>query len=83
VENQGIVRTTLQAMLMSSDNPGAGRGIYLLPAWPQGRDVSFRLHAPHGTVVECQYAAGCLAKLTVTPTARRVDLVLPLWLRAC
>jgi alpha-L-fucosidase 2 len=61
----------LQSMLMQAD----GDRIMLLPAWPRDWDVSFRLHAPRRTVVECEVTAGRVIRLNVTPTSRRVDVV--------
>eukprot|EP01051_Picozoa_sp_SAG22_P004761 SAG22_NODE_263_length_13359_cov_3.396531_13_plen_202_part_00 len=81
MENQGIVRTTIQQLLLATDNPGHGRGIYLLPTWPAGRDVAFKLHAPLGTTVEVDYKDGKLVALTVTPAARKADVVLPAFLQ--
>ena len=63
--------TTLQTMLLQSD----GKKIYVLPAWPKKWDVSFKLHAPYNTTVEGKFKAGKLEKLTVTPEARRKDVV--------
>ena len=80
MENQGIVRTTVQKMLLTADNPGHGKKIYVLPAWPQGRDVSFKLHAPLQTTVELEYKAGKIGRLVVTPAARKGDVVLPSFL---
>ena len=62
----------VQAMLLQSD----GRKIYLLPAWPQGWDCEFRLHAPHQTVVEGKIRNGKLEHWQVTPESRRKDVEL-------
>ncbi len=62
---------TLQHMLLQYE----GRKIYLLPAWPEGWDVEFRLHAPFDTTVEGKVEAGKLTDLKVTPEARRSDLI--------
>ncbi|QOI99358.1 MAG: hypothetical protein HRU70_02170 [Phycisphaeraceae bacterium] len=51
--------------------------ILLLPAWPAGWDVSFRLHAPGRTVVEVEYRGGRVERLEVTPASRRGDVVMP------
>ncbi|MEI6175345.1 MAG: DUF5703 domain-containing protein [Verrucomicrobiota bacterium] len=51
--------------------------ILLLPAWPKDWDVSFKLHAPHGTTVECVYRGGKIEKLEVLPKERRKDITLP------
>jgi hypothetical protein len=61
----------LQTMLLQWD----GRKLLLFPAWPKGWDVEFRLHAPMGTTVEGVYRGGKVEKLTVTPAARKKDLV--------
>lgn len=66
------VMLTLQMMVMQTD----GDHIYLLPAWPKEWSVSFKLHAPHKTVVEGVYRDGKLQKLTVTPAEREKDIVL-------
>lgn len=64
----------LQEMLMQT----TGDKIYLLPAWPKGWDVDFKLNAPKNTVVECVYKNGKIEKLVVTPEARKADIVLML-----
>lgn len=63
----------LQEMLLQAD----GDRIFLLPAWPSDIDVSFRLYAPHHTLVECEYRKGKIVNLNVTPQERMADLVLP------
>ena len=67
----GVLLKTLQSMLMQTD----GRKVYLLPAWPKGWDVDFRLHAPLQTVIEGEYRNGKLQSLRVTPESRRADVV--------
>jgi hypothetical protein len=62
---------TLQSMLLQSD----GKKIYLLPAWPENWDVSFKLCANDNTTVECVYRNGKVQSLTVTPKSRRADVV--------
>lgn len=44
----------VQEMLMQT----VGDKIYLLPAWPKEWNVSFKLHAPGNTVVECVWKTG-------------------------
>jgi alpha-L-fucosidase 2 len=66
----------LQRMLLQADD---GR-ILLLPSWPKPWDVRFRLHAPQQTIVEGELIGGTLRSLTVTPEARRADVILPDWL---
>ena len=61
----------LQSMLLQCD----GAKIYLLPAWPEDWDVSFKLHAAANTTVECDYRDGKVQSLKVTPEARRADVV--------
>lgn len=46
-----------------------------LPAWPKGKDVMFKLHAPDNTTVEVEYIGGKLKKLEVCPKHRRKDVV--------
>ncbi len=67
----GVLLKTLQSMLMQTD----GRRIYLLPAWPNGWDVDFRLHAPLQTVIEGTCRDGRLQSLKVVPESRRADVV--------
>ena len=64
---------TVQRMLLQCDD-GA---IRVLPCWPKHWDVSFRLHAPQRTVVECDYRGGKIVRLEVTPAERRSAVVLP------
>lgn len=67
----GVLLKTFQAMLMQTD----GRKIFLLPAWPKGWDVEFKLHAPLRTVIEGEYRDGTIRSLTVTPESRRTDVI--------
>jgi len=60
-------------MLLQAD----GDKIRLLPAWPKDGDVSFKLHAPKNTTVECVYRKGRIESLKVTPEARRKDVIMP------
>jgi alpha-L-fucosidase 2 len=64
------IMLTLQDMLLQAD----GDKIFLLPAWPKDWDVSFKLRAPGNTLIECDYRAGKLQKLKVTPESRRKDV---------
>lgn len=61
----------LQSMLLQSD----GNKIFLLPAWPEDWDVSFKLKAPHNTTVVCEYRNGRVERLEVTPKSRLKDVV--------
>ncbi|MDR0541207.1 MAG: DUF5703 domain-containing protein [Dysgonamonadaceae bacterium] len=49
----------LQEMLLQID----GNNALLLPAWPAGWDVHFKLHAPYNTTIECKYRNGKIEKL--------------------
>ncbi|MCE5327491.1 MAG: DUF5703 domain-containing protein [Planctomycetaceae bacterium] len=76
------ILSTLQLMLLQHDTAsppdfGGKRGgkIFLLPAWPKGWDVSFKLHAPQNTILEGQVRGGKLTFLQVTPKSRQVDVV--------
>ena len=70
------IMLTLQHMVLTT----TGDKIYVLPAWPKEWNVSFKLHAPRRTVVECVYRDGKIEKLDVTPETRRKDVQLPAWL---
>ena len=61
------ILTTLQYMLLQDD----GERIDVLPAWPKQWNVSFKLHAPKQTTVECEVKGGKVVKLKVTPESRR------------
>ena len=61
----------LQNMLIQAD----GKKIYLLPAWPEDWNVTFKLHAPSQTTVECVYCDGKVQSLKVTPAARAADVM--------
>ena len=60
----------LQSMLLQTD----GNRIFLLPAWPEDWDVSFKLCAPGNTTVECVYRDGRVRSLKVVPESRRADV---------
>jgi hypothetical protein len=61
----------LQSMLLQSD----GKKIFLLPAFPENWDVSFKLRAAFNTTVECEYRDGKVQSLKVSPESRRADIV--------
>ena len=63
-----------QSMLMQVDP--YSRKIYLLPAWPEGWDVDFKLHAPGNTTIEATLKRGEVVKLIVTPESRMQDVVI-------
>ena len=62
---------TLQSMLLQSD----GDWIFLLPAWPENWDVSFKLCAANNTTVECEYRDGKVQSLKVSPESRVADII--------
>jgi hypothetical protein len=64
------ILSTLQMMLVQHD----GRRILLLPAWPEGWDADFRLHAPYDTVLTGRVRDGRLEWLQVDPPARLADV---------
>ena len=69
-DHAGVPCIALQRMLMQCD----GDEIILFPAWPLDWDVSFKLHAPGNTIVECELKAGEIVKLVVLPASRRSDI---------
>lgn len=75
-------RIALQLMLMQAAAPAnaetvEGRRIVLFPGWPRAwGDVWFKLNAPLNTTVECELKDGKVVNLVVTPTSRRVDIVI-------
>jgi hypothetical protein len=70
-DHGAVSANALQSLLLQSDSSK----IYLLPAWPEHWDVSFKLHAARQTTVECVYQNGSVHSLKVSPPSRRVDLV--------
>lgn len=72
LDHGGVLQIALQMMLMQC----AGRQIRLLPAWPEGWNADFRLHAPGPTVVQARVVDGALTDLVVTPSDRRRDVVI-------
>jgi hypothetical protein len=58
-------------MLLQSD----GDKIFLLPAWPEDWDVSFKLCAADNTTIECEYRDGKVQSLKVTPEPRKADII--------
>ena len=68
---QSILRQTLHSMLLQHTPKG---DLLLFPAWPQGWDVSFKLHAPKGTVVQGRCVNGTVKGLLVAPASRAADV---------
>jgi hypothetical protein len=72
-DHGSVAMIALQSMIIQAD----GSAIRLLPAWPKGWDVDFRLHAPCRTVVEGSVRDGKLKRLKVTPRSREKDVLQP------
>ena len=81
VEQLSNMQTALNFMLMQPKDDGFEGGIAMFPAWPCDWDVSFKLHAPKGTIVEGRCVNGacsmrkqafrdCVASVGSTPPAR-------------
>lgn len=60
----------LQEMLLQSN----GDTFYILPCWDKGVDVSFRLHAPGNTVIECDHMEGQTRRLNITSNLPYVNI---------
>ena len=67
----GAGATALQRMLVQ-EVPGK---ILLLPAWPKGWDVNFKLHAMQNTTIEGVVKDGVITHLKVSPESRLKDIV--------
>jgi hypothetical protein len=65
-DNGGVIQQTLQAMLIQEND----KVIRLFPAWPKEWNVSFRLHASQGTVVEATFRDGKTRHISVYPKKR-------------
>jgi hypothetical protein len=70
-DHGGVLLKAVQSLLMQVD----GDTVYLLPAWPEGWDADFKLHAPRQTVIEASIRDGKVASLTVDPPERASDVV--------
>ncbi len=70
-DHGGVLMKTLQLMLLQCED----RDIRLLPAWPADWDADFKLRAPFSTVIEGRVRGGKIVRLSVTPGARKKDLV--------
>jgi alpha-L-fucosidase 2 len=53
-DHGGVLMLAVQRMVMQAES----RRVDLLPAWPTGWDVEFRLHAPGARVVEGRFCSG-------------------------
>ncbi|MCK5805367.1 MAG: hypothetical protein KAI66_21230 [Lentisphaeria bacterium] len=72
-DHGAVSMNALQRMLLQCE----GDSIRILPAWPPEWSVEFKLRAPRDTTVHVRWRDGILENLTVTPEARRADVVLP------
>jgi alpha-L-fucosidase 2 len=70
-DHGGVLLKTLQLMILQAE----GREIRVLPAWPDGWDADFKLHAPDKTVIEGRVRDGKPVRLRVTPRSRKADLI--------
>ncbi|MDB6066800.1 MAG: hypothetical protein JWR26_3008 [Pedosphaera sp.] len=67
----GAAMSGLQYMLLQC----VGNKIQLLPAWPSGWNVDFKLNAPANTTVRLILTNGTITTLTASPAARTNDFV--------
>lgn len=73
----GNLLKTTNLMLLQASSLEEGGAIRVLPAWPTKWDVSFKLHAPGNTTVECEARGGRITRLVVTPASRAKDVIWP------
>ena len=71
-DHGSVLLKTLQAMLLQSD----GQTCYLLPAWPEGWNVDFKLHAPFNTTIAGEVHNGKIVHLTTVPETRSADVII-------
>ena len=74
---EGIFLSTVNEMLLQSDE----NNIYLLPAFPEASELSFKLAAKGGRVVELVLENGKIASLTVTDRNGKADTDVSVWYR--
>ena len=72
LDHGGVGDMAMQDMLLQS----VGNKLFLFPAWPASWNVSFKLHAAGGTVVEGELRDGKLQQLVVSPATRKKDIVI-------
>jgi len=70
-DHAGVIVNALQSMLMVNREDK----VYLLPAWPEEWNASFKLHAPLQTVIKGRVENGKVLELEVTPKSRVKDVV--------
>jgi hypothetical protein len=61
-------------MLLHCEPSNKGR-ILLLPSWPKGWDVTFRLRAPGNTRITCVVESGKIERFIIDPPDRREQVV--------
>lgn len=69
-DHGSVAAMALEAMILQCE----GDEIRLLPAWPRGWDVDFKLHAPKNTTVEGVFRNGQWQKRMVTPSDRAANI---------
>jgi len=73
----GNLLNTANLMLLQGESLEQGGAIRVLPSWPQGWNVDFKLHAPGNTIVHCVAKEGTILELTVSPLSRLKDVIWP------
>jgi hypothetical protein len=71
-DHLGVFNAALTYMLLQPVDDAA-QTVLLLPSWPCGWDVSFKLHAPLATTITGHLVNGTL-QFDVTPAARKADV---------
>lgn len=74
MDGPGVMQTTLQAMLLQTDQ--FSDRLFITPAWPKTWDANFKLCAPKNTIIEGVVKKGKLVHLKVTPNSRRKDIII-------
>ena len=79
LDHFGSGSTALQRMLVqvvpTQDSSGTGK-ILLLPAWPAGWDVDFKLHVDHQATIQGKVKNGKLLSWSISPESRKKDVVI-------
>jgi alpha-L-fucosidase 2 len=73
LDNGGALMMGVQNMLIQN----VGDSIYVLPSWPATWNVDYKLQALDNTSVRIISNGINISQLTVTPSSRRPDVVLP------
>jgi alpha-L-fucosidase 2 len=69
-DHGGNLMTALQKMVLVAE----GNKAIVLPAWPGGWDVDFKLHLPGKQVIQGRYTGGRLQECRVGPEPARVEI---------